>query len=77
MDLNKLSASEIAEKIRKKEVSSFEVTKSALDFAKEKNKEINAFITITEEEAITKAMAVDEKIAAGEEVSPLAGVPYA
>ena len=77
MNLNKLSASEIAEKIRNKEVSSFEVTKSALDFAKEKNKEINAFITITEEEAITKAMAVDEKIAAGEEVSPLAGVPYA
>ena len=77
MDLNNLSASEIAEKIRKKEVSSFEVTKSALDFAKEKNKEINAFITITEEEAITKAMAVDEKIAAGEEASPLAGVPYA
>lgn len=77
MNLISLSASEIAEKIRNKEVSSFEVTKSAIDYAKEKNEEINAFITITEEEAITKAMAVDEKIASGEEVSPLAGVPYA
>lgn len=77
MNLINLSASEVAEKIKNKEVTSLEVTKSALDFAKEKNKEINAFITITEDDAIAKAKAVDEKIAKGEELSPLAGVPYA
>ena len=36
---------------------------------------IGAFITTTPEEAVKAAEAVDEKIAAGEEIHPLAGIP--
>ena len=77
MDYLSLSAWEIAEKIKNKEISSVEVTKLSLERAKELNKTINGYITICEEEALKKAAEVDAKISNGEEVSPLAGVPYA
>ncbi len=77
MDYLSLTAAEIAEKIKNKEVSSVEVTKGVIDHSKELNKEINGYITICEEEALEKAAKVDEKIAKGEKLSPLAGVPYA
>ena len=72
-----LSAWEIAEKIKNKEISSTQVTKLSLERAKSMNETINGYITICEEEALKKAAEVDAKIAAGHEVSPLAGVPYA
>ncbi len=72
-----LSAWEIAEKIKNKEISSVEVTKLSLERAKSMNETINGYITICEDEALKKAAEVDAKIAAGEKLSPLAGVPYA
>ena len=77
MDYLSLSAWEIAEKIKNKEISSVDVTKLVLDRAKKMNETINGYITICEEEALKKAAEVDAKIAAGETLSPLAGVPYA
>ena len=77
MNYLSLSAWEIAEKIKNKEISSVDVTKLVLAHAKEMNKTINGYITICEEEALKKAAEVDAKIAEGKELSPLAGVPYA
>lgn len=77
MDFGKMTAVEIGEKIKRKEVSSTEVTKEALDRIKRGNDKINAFITICEESAMEQALQIDEKIAEGEALSPLAGVPYA
>jgi len=48
MDYLSLSAWEIAEKIKSKEVSSVEITKLVLEKAKEKNEIINGYITICE-----------------------------
>ena len=42
----------------------------------EDREKIHAFVTICEEEARKKAAAVDKKLAAGEPVGLLAGVPY-
>ncbi|MDO4872163.1 MAG: Asp-tRNA(Asn)/Glu-tRNA(Gln) amidotransferase subunit GatA [bacterium] len=56
--------------------------KSAVEFAKEaiakaKNvADFNALISLTEERALARAQEIDEKIARGEEVGELAGVPY-
>ncbi len=77
MNTVKMTAAEIAAKIKNKEVSALEVTKDAISRAKEVNEKINAYITITEDVAMEQALCVDEKIARGEEVSPLAGVPFA
>lgn len=67
----------LSEALRNKEISSYELTKEYLRNIKEKDGEINAYITITEEYALQKARWIDEKLAKGERLSPLAGIPMA
>jgi aspartyl-tRNA(Asn)/glutamyl-tRNA(Gln) amidotransferase subunit A len=92
MELCDLSAFELAELIRKREVSAVEALESTLKrieavdgrpgspdsgpITAEDEKTVHAFITVTEESARREAEAVDKKIAEGEIPSPLAGVPY-
>lgn len=75
MDLTKLSAIELEEKLRSKEVSSEEIVNSHLDKIKETEDSIEAFISITKEEALQTAKEVDRKIANGEKLGALAGIP--
>lgn len=75
MDITKLTAMEIREKVINKELSSKEVVKAHLDRIKEVEEDLNAFITITEEEALKAAERLDEKISRGEELGILAGIP--
>ena len=58
-----------------KEITCTELTKLYLEKIKESNKELNAFITITEEKALEQAKKVDERIANGEDIPLLCGVP--
>ena len=75
MELYRLTATELSRMIRNKEVSSTEVTKSVFSRIKEKENEIEAYVTLNEEGALKKAAEVDEKIARGETLSSLAGIP--
>ena len=59
-----------------KKISCAELTKTYMDTAKRENVELNAFISFTEETAVAAARRVDEKLAKGENISPLAGVPF-
>ena len=68
---------ELHEKLIAKELSARELTESFLARISEKDGSLNAFITQTPELAIARANAVDEKIANGEELSILAGIPCA
>jgi len=77
MDFSGKTALEIGQMIKNKEVSSVEVTKQMLDNIKAVDKEVNAFISVFEENALKKAESVQTKIDSGEELSPLAGVPMA
>lgn len=77
MDIISLSAIELKEKLKNKEISAREIVTAHLDRIKEKEAEINAFITITEEEALKAADKIDEKIKNGEELGLLAGLPVA
>ena len=77
MDIRDLSALEIGEKIRKKEISCGEAAKSYLDAIKSEGQTVNAYISTMEEEAFIQAEAVQKKIDQGESLSPLAGVPVA
>ncbi len=77
MEYHKLSAREIRDLIREKKATALEVVEDFLKVIKEKNPEIKAYLTVCEDVAREQAKAVDKKIANGEEIGELAGVPYA
>lgn len=63
------------EMLRNKDISCLELTESYLKEIDKCNKNLNAYVTVTPDTAIATAKAVDEKIARGEELSPLEGIP--
>lgn len=72
-----LELSELREKLDSKQVSSVELTKYFLGRIKEENPELNAFITITEDEALKQAEEADDYISAEGDNPPLCGIPFA
>ena len=77
MDITKLTALELAGKIRSGEISVAEAVRAQLDVIAEKEKDYHCYITILEEEALERAGEVQEGIRTGRYTSPLAGVPVA
>lgn len=73
--LNELTISAAAKGLREKKFSSVDLLKDCLATIEEKNGELNAFVTVDEKGAMETAEAVDKKIAAGEKLSVLAGIP--
>ena len=71
------TASEMASAVAKKEISSVELTQAHLDRIKETDGKVHSFLFVDESGALEQAKAVDVKIAKGESLSPLAGVPLA
>ena len=76
-ELTTATAAELAGRIAAREVSSEEVTRAHLDRIDEVDGEINAFLHVGADEALRAAQDVDTRLAAGEELGPLAGVPIA
>ena len=60
-------------KLINKEITATELTQRYL--ANIKKSDLNAFITVSEKEALAQAKIIDDKIAAGEDISELAGIP--
>ncbi len=71
------TAAELAAAIASGETSSVEATQACLDRIAAVDETINAFLYVDTDRALARAAAVDAKIAAGEAVGPLAGVPLA
>lgn len=69
-----LTITKTKEALKKKEFSSVELTKMYLERIKKLEPQLNAFVTVTEEEALQNAKAADEKLAKGEDL-PLLGIP--
>lgn len=76
-DLNKLTIREAKDGLREKKFSSEELTKDCLSEIKKRDGDLNAFITVTEEEALDSAKDADKKLSSGGELSDLAGIPVA
>ncbi|MCU0486687.1 MAG: amidase family protein, partial [Anaerolineales bacterium] len=92
MELCDLSAFEVASKVKRGILSASEVLDSALEriqrvdgrpgslepgeITAEDQAHVHAFTTLTVERARQQARQVDAKLAAGEPVGPLAGVPF-
>ena len=60
-----------------KEITSLELTQAVLARIDEVEGDVQAYLTITREEALAQAKAVDEKIVKGEEIAFLEGIPGA
>src|SRR5690349_18424103 len=72
-----LSASELARRIRAKELSAVEVTEAHLAQIDRVNPRVNAIVTLLPERAIAGARAADAALARGEEIGRLHGLPIA
>lgn len=75
MNLFEYSAGELHKKLLAKECSAVEITESVLERIDACEEKVGAYLTVTGEQAKAAAAKVDAKIAAGEEIHPLAGIP--
>jgi aspartyl-tRNA(Asn)/glutamyl-tRNA(Gln) amidotransferase subunit A len=72
-----MTVANLAAGLRKREFSSVEITSAFLDRVATLDKQLNSFITVTPEQALAAAKAADARIASGEGVAALTGVPFA
>ena len=75
MELYELTVHELIEKLDKKEITSSQITESYLKRISEKEKDVQALVTVTDEDAIKKSKEIDKKIKNGEIQNKLAGIP--
>lgn len=76
-ELLKKSATEQSKALKNKEVSALELTQAAFERINSLEGKLGAFNSLTQDTAIETAKKVDEKIAKGEELPLLAGIPLA
>ena len=74
-DLCYMPATELADAIRAKKLSSVEITSAVLNRIKRLEPTLNAFAYLAAEEAMDAAQAADRGLAKGDPIGPLHGVP--
>jgi aspartyl-tRNA(Asn)/glutamyl-tRNA(Gln) amidotransferase subunit A len=76
MKLHELTIQSAHQRLKNKEITSQELTKAVLERIQAAEDRVNAFIMVTEKEALKQAEKADEEIAKGR-CSPLTGIPLA
>lgn len=77
MSLEQSSAVELARLVRERQVSASELLEAHLRRIERLNPSLNAIVSLVPEQAIEAAAEVDRRLARGEDVGPLAGLPMA
>src|SRR3989344_731923 len=77
MNLNELTIKKAHKLLVNKEITAVELAEAAFDRIKKREKDIHAFLAVTEKEARGQAEKVDEKILQGLPIPFLAGIPAA
>ena len=77
MDLEKMTALELAEKIKQRQISVLDGVKTVFAEIEKKENRIHAYLDIYKKEAYARARQVEKGIAEGIYTGPLAGVPVA
>lgn len=75
MDITSLKAWEMKDKLFNKEISSREIIEAHIKKIEEMEPSVNAFITLDKENALKRADEIDAKVARGERLEVLAGLP--
>src|SRR2546423_5817196 len=76
-DVARLSLAEASELLRTRKLSPVELAEACLARIENLEPKVNAFITVTAEEALSGARKAEDEIAAGRYRGPLQGVPVA
>ncbi|MGZ4152352.1 MAG: amidase family protein, partial [Actinomycetota bacterium] len=66
---------ELADAVRSKRVSARELVGRALERIEKHDRDLNSVVRVVGDEASEQAAALDERIARGQDMGPLAGVP--
>src|SRR5579859_5398615 len=69
--------SDLAQQVRRGEISPVEITRACLERIEKRNPELNAFITVMADSALAEAQAAEAEIARGQWRGPLHGIPVA
>ncbi|MDE0502673.1 MAG: amidase family protein, partial [Candidatus Poribacteria bacterium] len=77
MSLYQLTAHELHEKLKAREITSAELTQSVIDRIDAVEGLIEGYITLTKETALQQAEVADVGFQRGDEMPPLAGIPIA
>src|SRR5258708_27332492 len=76
-DVLYLPVTELAKRIRQKQLSPVELTEAYLERSRTIGSRLNAYATLTPDLAMKQARAAEKEIAAGRYRGPLHGIPYA
>jgi aspartyl-tRNA(Asn)/glutamyl-tRNA(Gln) amidotransferase subunit A len=76
MQLHELSIQQAHELLSKREISSAELTLAHLERIRRVDPQVKSYVTVSEDPALEQARAADRRIQAGEDVTPLTGIPY-
>src|SRR5689334_7479224 len=76
-ELNSIDLTEAARRVRDGSVSPVELTAACLERIGAMDAQVNAFITVTDDDAVYAAREIEQNLSRGEEYGPLAGVPIA
>lgn len=75
MQIHQLSLTEIAQRVRSRDLSPVEVVRAHFDRIDELNPRLNAFIELRRDAALREAQTAEAAIRRNEEIGPLQGVP--
>ena len=75
MNITELTVHELQEKLKNKELSITEITDAYSKRIEEKEKDVQAFVTVLTEDAKAKAKEIQEKVDKGEITGDFAGIP--
>ncbi len=76
-DLSFATVEQLGDLLRRRKVSSVELTKGSLARLRKRDAELKCVITFTEELALVQAERADRELAAGKDRGPLHGIPWA
>jgi len=76
MQLTNLTIREAHELLTSKQISSVELTQAMLQRIHDVDSKIQSYVTVTDDLALEQAKKADERIAKGENVTPLTGIPF-
>ncbi len=77
MLISSFTISELAPRLRRREISPVEITRACLEQIEKLNPEFNAFVTVTADSAASEAREAEAEILRGEWRGPLHGIPIA
>lgn len=77
MELYEYTVHELMDRLQKKEITITDITKAYINRINEKEKDVDAFVTLLTDEALNKSEEIEEKINNGEIKSNFAGIPIA